>query len=128
MKKFSQLLFGYVLILLPHLAIPSLAQECTFTNPVWKGADPWVFQKDQIYYFCKSMDNGIAIAKSKTLTNPGDWTKIWDAPSGSWNSANIWAPEIHFLQGRWYIYYTAGKKTWWTLYPPTLRGAEVSLR
>ncbi len=109
MKNFHQLLFGCWFAFLFQLSMPSPAQDCTFVNPVWKGADPWVFQKDQTYYFCKSMDNGIAIAKSNTLTDPGEWTKIWDAPSDSWNSANIWAPEIHYIQGKWFIYYTAGK-------------------
>ncbi len=27
------------------------------------------------------------------------------------NSRNIWAPEIYFLDGKWYIYYTAGDGT-----------------
>jgi GH43 family beta-xylosidase len=37
---------------------------------------------------------------------------VWQPPAKGPNSSNIWAPEIHFLDGnrgdgRWYLYYTA---------------------
>ena len=38
--------------------------------------------------------------------------------AGSPNSENVWAPEIHFLDNKWYLYYTAGagpditQRTW----------------
>ncbi|MFM9709890.1 family 43 glycosylhydrolase, partial [Streptomyces galilaeus] len=34
---------------------------------------------------------------------------VWTPPTGSWNSYSIWAPELHFIDGKWYIYYAAGK-------------------
>jgi GH43 family beta-xylosidase len=33
---------------------------------------------------------------------------VWTAPSTGWNRTNIWAPELHFIAPRWYIYYAAG--------------------
>jgi GH43 family beta-xylosidase len=35
-------------------------------------------------------------------------TVVWTpSPSGP-NSRDVWAPELHFLDGKWYIYFTAG--------------------
>jgi GH43 family beta-xylosidase len=33
---------------------------------------------------------------------------VWTAPASGENSKNVWAPELHYLNGKWYIYYTAG--------------------
>ncbi|WP_209330441.1 glycoside hydrolase family 43 protein [Lunatimonas salinarum] len=83
----------------------------TFSNPIRDGADPWVFQKDGEYYYCASQGGGIAISKSNKLTDQGEMVQVWKSPDSGWNSANIWAPEIHFIEGRWYIYYAAGSKS-----------------
>ncbi|MFS0856324.1 family 43 glycosylhydrolase [Paenibacillus taichungensis] len=32
---------------------------------------------------------------------------IWSPEPGGRYSHHLWAPEIHFLNGKWYIYYTA---------------------
>ncbi|MFO7824528.1 MAG: glycoside hydrolase family 43 protein, partial [Cyclobacterium sp.] len=72
--------------------------------------DPWVFQKGEGYYYCASVGGGIAISRSSKLTHHGDFQKVWDSPAQGWNAANIWAPELHFIAGHWYIYYAAGEK------------------
>ncbi|WP_222851988.1 glycoside hydrolase family 43 protein [Cyclobacterium plantarum] len=87
------------------------SQGATFTNPIRNGADPWVFQKGEDYYYCASSGGGIAVSRSSKLTDHGALQKVWDAPDKGWNSANIWAPELHFIAGHWYIYYAAGKKS-----------------
>lgn len=81
----------------------------TFKNPVFDGQDPWYIKKDNFYYYCFSAGNGITISKSKYLTKPGEMRRVWDAPSTGWNRSNVWAPELHFIDGRWYIYYAAGE-------------------
>lgn len=81
----------------------------TFTNPIMDGADPWVIKKDGFYYFCESRDGGIYVSKSKKLTEPQNWKRVWKQPDEGWNSSNLWAPELHYLRGHWYIYYAAGK-------------------
>lgn len=80
----------------------------TFTNPVWDGADPWMTQQGKDYIYCSSEHNGIVVSKSPRLTQKGEIRKIWSAPKSGWNSNCIWAPEIHFIGGRWYVYYAAG--------------------
>ncbi|MBC3540952.1 glycoside hydrolase family 43 protein [Rufibacter sp. H-1] len=80
-----------------------------FTNPVMDGADPWVWKQDSVYYSCGSGNGTIYVSQSTKLTKLGERVPVWKAPSTGWNAHNIWAPEIHFLQGKWYIYYAAGK-------------------
>ncbi len=83
--------------------------DATFVNPIYEGADPFVCKHtDGFYYFCQSEgDKGIAIWKSDKLTDKGVKRIVWRAPQTGWNTSEVWAPEIHYLQGRWYIYYAA---------------------
>ncbi len=81
----------------------------TFTNPIMEGADPWVIKKGNEYYFCQSRQGAIYVAKSTKLTQPGPFTLVWSPLAAGWNRQHIWAPEIHYLQGKWYIYYAAGE-------------------
>jgi len=83
--------------------------QVTFTNPIADGADPWVFKKDGIYYYCGSSGGGIYVSASPKMTDMGERRTVWEAPEEGWNRTNIWAPELHFIEGKWYIYYTAGE-------------------
>lgn len=84
---------------------------CTFANPLGSGADPWVVRDGGFYYLIQSRDNGIWISKSATLTGVATAasTRIWVAPDTGWNHTNVWAPELHHVDGRWYVYYAAGR-------------------
>lgn len=87
-----------------------LEEPCVFENPIGSGADPWVYKKDGYYYFSKSQGGGVYISKSENLTDIlGGLQKVWEQPVQGWNASNLWAPELHYIQGNWYIYYTAGK-------------------
>lgn len=88
--------------------IEMASAEPAFVNPVYEGADPWVIKQDGHYYLCRSEgDKGISIWKSDKLTDPGVKRIVWEAPAKGWNSHEVWAPELHYLNGRWYIYYAA---------------------
>lgn len=84
--------------------------KSTFTNPLFNGADPWIVKQDGYYYYCYSTSGGIMVSKSKYITRKGDPVLVWKAPENGWNHANIWAPELHFVNGKWYIYYAAAMK------------------
>lgn len=81
----------------------------TFVNPVYEGADPFVHRtEDGTYYFVQTEgDVGVAVWKSDRLTDKGVKRVVWMAPEEGWNRAEVWAPEIHRIGGRWYIYYAA---------------------
>jgi GH43 family beta-xylosidase len=90
-----------------------LAVAATFTNPIVTSrdaADPWIVFHEGHYYFTATLDpsGGIWVWKSPTLAglDSGQKVKV-HTPDVASRSKQIWAPELHFLDGRWYLYYTA---------------------
>lgn len=82
----------------------------TFTNPLLpKGADPYSYYKDGYYYYTHTAGNRIDLWKSKSLAGLKDARRktIWKAPETGPYSKQIWAPEVMFLQGKWYAYFAA---------------------
>ncbi len=89
-----------------------ITEKPGFTNPVWDGADPWMVKKDNDYVYCHSINNSlraIAVYRSSRLTKREEKKIIWTAPASGWNKSCIWAPEIHFIEGHWYVYFAAGE-------------------
>lgn len=84
-----------------------------YHNPiVIERADPWVYKHtDGYYYFTGSVPGyqEIEIRRSKTLNGleTGERQTVWQAHESGPMSALIWAPEIHFIRGKWYIYFAA---------------------
>lgn len=82
----------------------------TFHNPLLNpGADPWVYKDKSTYYFMVTKKTRLDLRKANTLSGiaDGDYKTIWTAPVDGINCANIWAPEIHRVNGTWYVYFTA---------------------
>ena len=89
---------------------PPPVPACTFLNPIAQGADPWIVRQGDAYYYVESGGESIDVFRSADLTVPKrNGVRVWTAPDTGWNSTNVWAPELHFIDGRWYIYYTAGR-------------------
>jgi len=81
----------------------------SFANPVWDGADPWMYKHGNDYIYCYSANNSIVLSKSNSMIRKGELKTIWKAPVSGWNRNCVWAPEIHFIGGHWYVYYAAGE-------------------
>lgn len=92
-----------------ELSLPSPSEF--FHNPiVADGADPWVILKNGYYWFCYSDgDRSIYVARAESLAAIGSARPllVWLAPPDSPYGCQTWAPELHELDGRWYIYFTA---------------------
>ncbi|KZV89372.1 Arabinanase/levansucrase/invertase [Exidia glandulosa HHB12029] len=78
----------------------------TFNNPIkpGAGADPWViYSKEQdSYYLIQSADGGLTVHASRDLTQFAEHgAKVW-SPSDGYGA--LWAPELHYINGDWYIY------------------------
>lgn len=71
--------------------------------------DPWVINIGGYYYYCGSNGARLYITKSATLENLLQQTKtfIFTPPAGTGYSSNLWAPELHYRSGRWYVYFAA---------------------
>ncbi|QJX48200.1 family 43 glycosylhydrolase [Hymenobacter taeanensis] len=128
MRRFSHLAYatlaGVVLVaagcqkpapapaaIVPPVVVPPITSSATFTNPLLaSGPDPWVTQKDGYYYYMHTLNNRLEIwktaAMSELRTAPSK--VVWTPPSTGNAAGNLWAPELHFLDGKWYIYYSAG--------------------
>ncbi|MBU3666454.1 MAG: DUF1080 domain-containing protein [Chthoniobacterales bacterium] len=79
-----------------------------FVNPFAEGADPWIARHGDDYLLVLAEANrGIALYRSGSPTSPGRKRVIWTAPDTGPYSRQIWAPEIHFLDGHWYVYVAA---------------------
>lgn len=82
----------------------------TFTNPIVNdGADPWVIYWQDAYYYCYSKRNAIHITKSSNIQYIGsdESVRVWIPPAGTRYSNELWAPELHYLENKWYIYVAA---------------------
>ncbi len=82
----------------------------TFTNPVLSsGPDPWVIQKGNYYYYTQTSGNTIRLWKTQYVDQLRNATAItvWTPPGGMAYSADVWAPELHYLDNKWYLYFTA---------------------
>lgn len=93
----------------------SYSQSTEFNNPIAEQrADPWVYKTDAGEYFLiatvpeydrivlrkANSINGLKEAKEKEI-----WHKHEKGVMGS----HIWAPELHRIDGKWYIYFAAGE-------------------
>lgn len=79
------------------------------TNPILhSGADPWVVRHGEDYLYCGSDGGAVFVGKSVTLQTIGSNTKtVWIPPKDKPYSKEIWAPELHFVNGEWFIYVAA---------------------
>ena len=91
------------------VAPPLVVDETTYANPVLASApDPWVYQKDGFYYFMSTTGGNLTLRKTAKMSElakaPGK--VIWTPPPGN-TYRDIWAPEIYFFDGKWYVYFSA---------------------
>ena len=86
------------------------ADTTTFTNPLLaSGPDPWVVQQGGTYYYTHTTGGNITIYTTKKISelSKAAATTVWTPPASGPYSRNIWAPELHYLQDKWYIYFAA---------------------
>jgi GH43 family beta-xylosidase len=85
-----------------------------YTNPIAaQRADPHIVRHtDGFYYLTATVPqyDRIVLRRATTLqglSNAAE-TVIWRRHTSGVMGAHIWAPEIHFIDGRWYVYFAAG--------------------
>jgi GH43 family beta-xylosidase len=75
-------------------------------------ADPYIHRHtDGYYYFTASVPayDGVELRRARSIAGlAGAATKmVWRKPDTGPCSDLVWAPEIHFNQGAWYVYFAA---------------------
>ena len=82
----------------------------TFKNPLLPvGPDPWVVYQDGFYYVMHTTGGDVRIYKTKKMSLLGSsrYSGVWSPPSSEPATRDIWAPELHRVNNRWYVYYAA---------------------
>ncbi|WP_141499938.1 family 43 glycosylhydrolase [Paenibacillus luteus] len=85
-------------------------------NPlVEQRADPWVYKHtDGFYYFTGSVPeyDRIVLRRAASLEGLTEAVEVivWKKYEEGVMSKHIWAPELHFINGKWYIYFAAAKQ------------------
>ncbi len=105
-----KLFYKYFLLLLTAFTFSVSYGQNTFTNPLLpSGADPWCTYKNGYYYYTNTTGRNVTIWKTKNIVDIKSAEKktVWTPPATGSYSKEIWAPEIHYLQGKWYIYFAA---------------------
>lgn len=77
-------------------------------------ADPFVYKHtDGSYYFTASVPafDCIELRKSKTIEGlrNAETFNVWHKHKTGPMSQHVWAPEIHYLDGKWFIYFAASE-------------------
>ena len=75
------------------------------TSTTHNTSDPYVLYHEGYYYHCYYEKDGIYLAKSSELTEIGNVKpmNVYSIPQEG-HGSNWYAPELHFVNGVWYIY------------------------
>ncbi len=106
--------FFLFLLVIVYSASPIFAQK-TFTNPLKStGPDPWVIYQNGWYYYMNTIggregENELKLWRTKNMAalETAEIKTVFKPDSGKAFSRQLWAPEIHYVRGKWYIYFAA---------------------
>lgn len=100
----------FLLFILLGATMPAQASS-TFINPILSdGADPWVVRHDDgYYYYTQTTGSDISLWRTRDLTDLENAERkvVWSPAPDAVNGSHLWAPELHRLDDRWYIYFAA---------------------
>ena len=86
-------------------------------------ADPYIYRHtDGSYYFTASVPayDRIVLRRAETLLGLAEAKEktVWMKHESGEMSWHIWAPELHYLDGKWYLYFAAGERdSMWKIRP-----------
>nr|WP_295383081.1 glycoside hydrolase family 43 protein [Pseudoxanthomonas sp.] len=103
----ARLLLAAILL---HATAAHAGAPPAFQNPLLpSGPDPWIARDGDTYYYMGTHGDRLAIRKTRDLARLAEATEttIWRPPATGPNAQSIWAPELHRIDGKWYVYYTA---------------------
>ena len=104
-----------LMALFSAFAFPVSSQTIEFDNPIAEQrADPWVHKTaDGTYYFIATVPeyDRIVLRKAASIDGLKEASEktIWHKHEKGVMGYHIWAPELHRIDGTWYIYFAAGE-------------------
>ncbi len=111
--------------------IVAATPDLRFDNPLLRQrADPHaMLHTDGQYYFTATAAewDRIELRRTRDLNalSSAEMKVVWRKHGAGPMSAHIWAPEVHFIDGKWYIYFTASRSdAIWEVRPYVLENAS----
>lgn len=102
-----------ILMMIMIVLLTGCGKEPTMTQKISpiidnNGADPWIWQEAEDYYYIKTTGDNLTLWRSQNLSDvaAGEQKVVWEMPE---NFESIWAPELHRIDGTWYIYFAANQ-------------------
>jgi GH43 family beta-xylosidase len=99
-----------IIVLACFVQLAQSQRTSVFTNPLLpSGADPWSIYKDGKYYYTHTMGDRLVLWKTKSIADLKSAPRktVFMPPPGKPYSKGLWAPELHFISGKWYLYFAA---------------------
>lgn len=112
----TKLVFSFFILILTS---NTLVNAKDYPNPfIEQRADPWIYKHtDGYYYFIATVPafDRIEMRRAKTLAALpcAEPVTVWRKNDTGKMSNHIWAPELHYINGKWYIYVAAGESGVW---------------
>ncbi len=114
------LLVSLVFLSVGVLPVRAVDAPPEWTNPIVpQRADPQVsLQSDGFYYLAATTPefDRIELRRARTIggLSSAEPAVIWRRPADGAMAGPIWAPELHHIAGKWYVYFSAGEggKPW----------------
>ncbi|KIW18447.1 hypothetical protein PV08_02735 [Exophiala spinifera] len=71
--------------------------------------DPWMVRHNNLYYLTFTCGDRVDILMSRNVEDFRSCNKItaWHPPPNTPWSTDLWAPELHHINGTWYVYFCA---------------------
>ena len=114
-KKFAFLLMALC------LTVGVFAQNLTLKDIYIR--DPFILpiEKEGVYYMYATSPvtengktyGGMVVYKSKDLKNWSDPVRVFDVPRDNFLTGTVWAPEVHYYQGKYYLFGTLNSDIVW---------------
>nr|MBD3623605.1 family 43 glycosylhydrolase [Sunxiuqinia sp.] len=109
--------FWIFIVVAAGIVFPSLvfSQSFEFDNPLAEQrADPWVHKTDDgTYYLIATVPeyDRIVLRKANTINGLKNAQEkvVWNKHKQGMMGHHIWAPELHRIDGTWYIHFAAGE-------------------
>src|SRR5690606_33793937 len=66
-------------------------------------------RKNDKYYYTYTQGGKLVILETENVSELASSTRheVWTPPAGTPYSKNLWAPELHEIDGKWYFYFAA---------------------
>ncbi|KAK3302723.1 glycosyl hydrolases family 43-domain-containing protein [Chaetomium strumarium] len=111
----------------PAAASPAVSYA---NSLIQQRADPHISKHDGWYYFTATVPeyDRIILRRAQsiqTLASAAE-TTIWRRKASGYGSGQVWAPELHFIDGKWYVYVALGVANQWNIRTFVLEGTGAN--